>query len=230
VVWLASGLPETPLTRIARDWLPALYLLAGYWLSGWYFVAPMRGVEARFMGLDWRVLGRDGGSALVERLPRVVLELFELAYVTCFLFVPGGLVILSLAGHRESADRFWTLVLVGEFGSFAVLPWIQTRPPRLLEPPGAIDRRPLLLRRLNRLQVDTTSIGVNTFPSGHVAGSLAAAIAVSEAVPTLAPWLLAIVAAIAIAAVVGRYHYVVDAVAGTALTLAAWTLLRMLWP
>jgi membrane-associated phospholipid phosphatase len=229
-VWLLHLVPETGRTIAPRDWLPAVYLLIGYWISGLYFVGPMRGIEARFMGLDWRVLGRDGPSTAVEALPRAALELLEFAYVTCFLFVPGGLAILVLAGYRESADRFWTLVLLGEFGSFAALPWIQTRPPRVLEPPGAFDRRPLLMRRLNRLQVDMTSIGVNTFPSGHVAGALATAIAVSEVMPAFAPWLLTIVAAIAIAAVLGRYHYLVDAVAGAALTLVVWVVVRRLWP
>jgi membrane-associated phospholipid phosphatase len=228
-VWLPSLWAESSATVVARDWLPGLYLVIGYWLSGWYFVAPMQSIEARFLALDWRVLGRDTGSRIVESLPRTVLELLEFAYVTCFLFVPGGLLVLVLTGHREAADRFWTLVLLGEFGSFAILPWIQTRPPRILEAAGAIERRRLFMRRMNRLQVNAVSIGVNTFPSGHVAGSLAAAIAVSEVIPALAPWLLAIVAAIAVAAVLGRYHFFIDAVAGALLTLVAWVLVRGLW-
>ena len=85
------------------------------------------------------------------------------------------------------------------------------------------------MRRMNRLQVNSVSIGVNTFPSGHVAGALATAIAVSEVLPAFAPWLLIVVAAIAIAAVLGRYHYFVDAVAGTSLTLLAWALVRGIW-
>ena len=32
------------------------------------------------------------------------------------------------------------------------------------------------------------------------------------------------------AAVLGRYHYLVDAVAGAALTLVAWVVVRRLWP
>ena len=227
-VFLPRFLPVTPLTLVARDWLPALYLVAGYWLSGWYFVGPMKGIEARFLGLDWRVIGRDV-SARLESVPRVVLEVLELAYVTCFLFVPGGLVILALTGHRDAADRFWTLVLLGEFGSFAMLPWIQTRPPRLIEGPGELDRRPLFMRRMNSLQVTTLSIGVNTFPSGHVAGALATAIAVSEVIPALAPWLLAAVMTITAAAVLGRYHYFIDAVAGAGWTLVAWAIVRALW-
>jgi membrane-associated phospholipid phosphatase len=110
-----------------------------------------------------------------------------------------------------------------------MLPWIQTRPPRVFESAGAIDRRRLFMRRMNRLQVNAVSIGVNTFPSGHVAGSLATAIAVSEVIPALAPWLLAVVVAIAIAAVLGRYHYFIDAVTGALVTLIAWVLVRALW-
>ena len=85
------------------------------------------------------------------------------------------------------------------------------------------------MRRMNRLQVNAVSIGVNTFPSGHVAGSLATAIAVSEVIPAVAPFLLAIVVVIAIAAVLGRYHYFIDAVAGALLTLIAWVLVRVFW-
>lgn len=221
--------PDTDLARLARDWLPAIELTIGYWLSGWYFAAPMKGLEARLLGWDWRVLGRDGGASLVKTLPRLVVEVFELAYVVCFLFVPSGMLILALAGHESAGDRFWTLVLLSEFGSFAVLPWIQTRPPRSIETRIGIEQRPLLLRGVNRFMVRNTSIGVNTFPSGHVAGALATAIAVSEVIPAMAPWLLAIVLIIALAAVLGRYHYFVDAVAGAVLTLTEWGLLRLFW-
>jgi membrane-associated phospholipid phosphatase len=228
-LFLPQRLPDTTTSGLVRDWLPTLYIVVGYWLSGWFFVAPMRNIENRFLDLDRQILGQDSGSALVEALPRLVLEFLEFSYVTCFLFVPGGLLLLMLAGHRDAADRFWTLVLLGEFGSFAVLPWIQTRPPRTIEPPSAVDRRPLFMRQLNRLQIRTVSIGVNTFPSGHVAGALATAIAVGEVLPAWTPWLLAIVAAIAIAAVIGRYHFFIDAACGAGLTLLCWLFLRVLW-
>jgi membrane-associated phospholipid phosphatase len=44
--------------------------------------------------------------------------------------------------------------------------------------------------------------------------------------PLTGLFLLAVAAVIAVATVVGRYHYVVDAVAGAALTLAIWAALR----
>jgi membrane-associated phospholipid phosphatase len=136
------------------------------------------------------------------------------------------MLILTLTGHATSADRFWTLVLAGEFGSFGVLPWIQTRPPRDIEPPDPINSRGLIVRRLNLYMCGTTSIGWNTFPSGHVAGALAAALAVSEAVPAAAAPMFIGAMLIAISTVVGRYHYAVDGIAGALLTLTVWVIMH----
>jgi membrane-associated phospholipid phosphatase len=222
LVVAVGSLPDARLTRIVRDWAPAVSLVSGYWVSGMYFVAPMPDVERRLLTFDEWLLGDRGGARVIDRIPSFVLELLEFAYFGCFLFVPGAFLTLVWLGYASVADRFWTLVLLGELGSFGMLPWIQTRPPRTLETDGAIDRRPLLLRRLNRFMVRTTSIQVNTFPSGHVAGSLATAIAVSEVLPSLAPWMLGAAILISVATVIGRYHYAADAVAGALLTLVAW--------
>jgi membrane-associated phospholipid phosphatase len=193
-------------------------------MSGWYFVAPMLNLERWLLQIDGRVLGRDSGASLTAALPRPILEALELSYVACFLFVPTGLLLLTVAGHGAAADRFWTVLLLSEFGAYAMLPWIQTRPPRSIESGGPLNRRPLLIRRLNQWQVRTTSIGVNTLPSGHVAGALATAIVVSEVLPAYTPWLFAIALTITIAAVLGRYHYFVDAVTGAVLALISWAL------
>jgi membrane-associated phospholipid phosphatase len=210
---------------VVRDWLPALYLLGGYWVSGLYFIAPMPAVERRFLAVD-RWCYQKGLSSFVAHAPRPLLELLEFAYLSCFVFVPGGMLILALSGHAASADRFWTVVLAGEFGSFGVLPWIQTRPPRDIEPPDPINRRGLLVRRLNLYMCGRTSIGWNTFPSGHVAGSLATALAVSEVLPALTLPLLVGAGLIAISTVIGRYHYAVDAVGGALLTLGIWAVMQ----
>ena len=223
-VCLPQAMPGTTTWSTARDWLPILYLGAGYWLSGLYFVAPMPSIEQRFLAADV-ALYRRGLATLIARAPRVLLEVLEFAYLTCFVFVPGGMVALFFFGESAHADRFWTLVLASEFGSFGMLPWIQTRPPRDIEPVGSIDRRPILMRRLNAFMVRRTSIGWNTFPSGHVAGSLAVAIAVSEAIPMLTLPLMLAALLISISTITGRYHYAVDAVAGALLTLGLWCVL-----
>ena len=225
LVFASSWLPpDWPRERI-RDWLPAGYLLAGYWISGLYFTALMPGVEHAFLAVD-RALYRHGLTAFVARTPTLLLDVLEFAYLSCFIFVPGGMLILALTGHEASADRFWTVVLAGEFGSFGVLPWITTRPPRDVEPPDPINARGLIVRRLNLYMCGTTSIGWNTFPSGHVAGALAAALAVSEAVPSATLPMMVAAGLITISTVVGRYHYAVDGIAGALLTLTVWGLMQ----
>src|SRR5262245_2085722 len=114
IIFASLMLPSEPARERLRDWLPAAYLLAGYWLSGLFFVAPMPRIEQRFLAFD-RLLYRNGLSSLVARTPRLLLEAVEFAYLSCFIFVPGGMLILALTGHDASADRFWTLVLAGEF-------------------------------------------------------------------------------------------------------------------
>jgi membrane-associated phospholipid phosphatase len=70
--------------------------------------------------------------------------------------------------------------------------------------------------------VETATIRVNTFPSGHVAVSLAIALAVIGAMPLTGVVLLILSATVGVACIVGRYHYVVDVVAGAILALVVW--------
>jgi membrane-associated phospholipid phosphatase len=100
-----------------------------------------------------------------------------------------------------------------------MLPWVQTRPPRRLEP-GPPWRSSL--RFFNVRLLGETSIGANTVPSGHAAEAVAAALLVSDAPWPVAAsmWLAAL--AVSAGAVLGRYHFAFDAVAGWAVALAVW--------
>ena len=86
-------------------------------------------------------------------------------------------------------DRYWTMVMGAEFAAFAPLAFIQTRPP------WALERKPELadpaIHRLASQMVQHLTIRVNTFPSGHAAGSLAVAFAVIGALPAAGLVLLA---------------------------------------
>ena len=205
---------------MVRAWAPAAYILVGYYASAYVFIAPSTALEAWLMAWDWRLLG-DPATRFAS-WPRPLLAFLEIIYLGCFLLVGAGFLVLALSRHAASADSFWTLVVAAEFGSFAPLAFIQTRPP------WALERKPVLAdRRVHELAVGMTdrfTIRVNTFPSGHVAGSLATAIAVGSVMPRTGAVFFVLAVCIAIATVVGRYHYIVDGIAGAALTLLLWAL------
>jgi membrane-associated phospholipid phosphatase len=205
-------------TLLVRDCAPLAYILAGYFLSGYLFVAPSHAIESWLMAWDRRWLG-DPITRFV-RWPRPLLACFELIYMGCFLMLPAGLAILELTGHASLVDRYWMMVMGAEFAAFAPLAFIQTRPP------WAIERKPVLtdpaIHRLASRMVQHLTIRVNTFPSGHAAGSLAVALAVFGASREAGVLLLLLAAAIGVACVVGRYHYAVDVIAGATVALAIW--------
>lgn len=200
---------------VLRDWAPAAYILGGYYASGHLFVAPSLPVEAWLMSWDRRLLGDP--ATRFAHWPRVVVGVLELVYLGCFVAIGAGFLILSAAGHASYANRYWTMVSAAELGSFAPLAFIQTRPP------WALERKPVLADRaihdLASEMTDRFTIRVNTFPSGHVAGSLAVALAVGSVLPAIGAAFLLLALAIAVACVVGRYHYIIDAVAGALLAI-----------
>lgn len=203
---------------IARDWAPLAYILAGYFLSGYLFAAPSQAVESWLMGWDRRLLGDP--ATRFAAWPRALVAGLELIYMGCFLLIPAGLAILVVTGHSALADRYWTMVMGAEFAAFAPLAFIQTRPPWAIEPkPELADPA---IHRLASQMVQHLTIGVNTFPSGHAAGSLAVALAVVGVLPWTGLLLLVLAAGICVACVVGRYHYTVDVAAGAAVALALW--------
>jgi membrane-associated phospholipid phosphatase len=211
-----------------HQWLPLVVLLAGYRLSGLFFVGPMRSLERRLLAFDRRVFDAVGWKPSHRTGAPAFHALLELAYLLVYAMVPLGVVALQLAGASSQLSRYWAVVLAACFTSYAMLPWLQTRPPRVLEALMAADggnnpkddRTPL--RRLNLAILRRSSIQVNTLPSGHVAAALAVALMVLASAPVAGLAFLALTIAIAIATVIGRYHYVVDTVAGLGVALASW--------
>lgn len=201
----AHLLPAAPPTHV---WvLPPMLLLAGYRVSGLLFVAPMPRAEAFFEAID-RALRIDAAAA---RTPRPLAELLETAYVLVYPLIPAALVAQLLATPAPDPARFWTVILVTDFVCFACLPWVQTRPPRASRPQPPW---PSTLRRFNLLLLGRTSIQANTFPSGHAAEALAATLLLAAAPWPILAFMVAATVLISAGAVLGRYHYAIDALAG----------------
>lgn len=203
---------------ILHDWLiPPLVLLIAYWTSGLLFVAPMPGAERVLLRIDRALEVRRIAAAA----PGAVAELLELAYAAVYPVIPIALVIHLTATVAPDADRFWTVILLTDYICFGMLPWIQTRPPRALEPDPPWRAR---FRAVNVRLLGKTSIQANTFPSGHAAEALAAALLVTGAGSAIVSGMWFMALAISAGAVLGRYHYAADAFAGWAVALLVWLL------
>lgn len=196
--------------------VPGALLLAGYWLSGLYFLAPDAGLEAWLTSIDRRAGAPSWRAALSPWLQHVL----ELSYAADYVVVGGGALLALAWGETSDVSRYWSLVLASELLAFAALPWLQSRPPRALEV-GAADA-PDRSRRLNLAILDRASIQANTLPSGHVSGATAAALAMLDVSSAAGASMLVAALLIAVAAVAGRYHYLVDCVAGAVVAVGVW--------
>ena len=227
VAWAAyaaariSGADLEALTATPQIVLPALILLLGYWLSGLFFVRPQPAIERRLLRLDHAVLPRVSAVRWMQGAPRLLLEYLELSYLLVYGLLPAGAVVVAFAGEVSDVARFWTVVLLAEFACYAVLPWIQTRPPRILED-AALAPPPIGIRRFNLAIASRASIQANTLPSGHAAGAVAAALCVGDIWPAAGAVFMVMAASILVATVVGRYHYAVDSVLGALVAVVAW--------
>jgi len=214
VVTAASVL--TPSNVFLHGWLlPPLLLLLAYWTSGLLFTAPMPHAEQALLQID-RVLQV---RAISSAAPRWIAELLEFSYAAVYALIPIALMLHSRFTAYLDYDRFWTVILVTDYVCFAMLPWIQTRPPRAIEPG---DPWRSSLRRFNLRLLGAASIRVNTFPSGHAAEALSAALLVSNAPSAVVAWMLFNAFAVSMGAVLGRYHYAADAFTGWLVALAVW--------
>jgi hypothetical protein len=220
--WLGSRIDAIVLAMV----VPFPVLLAGYWISGLFFTAPMPRVERWLMAVDERLLRRTGILAAYEGGHRLVREFFETAYLLVYPVIPAALATLAIGGHRDVLPRFWTIVLLAEFVSYGAMPWLQTRPPRVLESASGTNGSRSMVRRFNAAILDRGSIQANTVPSGHAAGAVATALVVADAMPLAGIGFLVLALSIVAATVLGRYHYVVDSVLGIAVAVSAWALCR----
>jgi hypothetical protein len=211
-VLLVAGYGPLPLRLTA----PLVYLLVGYWLPG----LVVRGRRMDAFSLAFESWLRRSDAAVRPRLPAVPIRLtwpLELAYLFCYPLVPLAFVLAWARGGTADLSRFWLLVLSAGYACYVTLPWLLSRPPRVVDP---LPAEPGAVRAVNRLVLGRFSHTWNTFPSGHVAVSCAAAIGVWPVWPSAGATIGALALGVGIGAAAGRYHYVIDVVAGIAVAAA----------
>jgi membrane-associated phospholipid phosphatase len=196
-----------------RAWMPVAYLVLGYWIPA--ILAPSK-PDAAFEA--WL---RDTDASLgvtAGRAPAWLREPLELAYLLCYPLVPAACAIVRLFGGAADLDRFWLAVLLAGFACYATLPWLVSRPPRLLTP---FESPATGLAALNTRILRRVSHQLTTFPSGHVAVATAAALAVWPVSRPAGGAIAVVAAGIAGGAVAGRYHFAVDVLLGAVVGVVA---------
>ncbi len=199
---------------VVRDWLPAALLLIPYWQAGQFFTGPDERIQKWLAQTDekvFRVLQRIGGSGENEGWGRY----FETAYLMCYPLVPIGLAALYIGHHRAAADFYWIVVVLASDISFAVTIFVPAMPPRLV--PGEPEEFAAAaneVRNLNLEVLNRGSIQAITFPSAHVASTMAVALVLARFLPMTGAIFLVVAVSIAIGAFLGRYHYFLDVAMG----------------
>lgn len=223
---ISAGVLPRALPRLAasvtRDWLPYLLLLLFYWQAGQCFTEPNLAMERWLERLDQRLLPSVLPAFTRGRLGKWISTTLELAYLFCYPSLPAGLGALYLMHRGAEADHYWAVVLVATYFCYGAVPFVETRPPRMLSQPDSLLPRPGAVRRLNLFVLRHASIQVNTFPSAHVAGSTACALVMLQIAPWIGLVFLALAVCIALGAVAGRYHYAADVILGALVAIAAF--------
>ena len=225
-VFAVSRVPWAGAGAAIRTLAPAVWVVAAYWIASAYFVAPQAPLERWLGRVDDALLSRFRRERRGTRGAAWAAELLELAYLAVYATVPTGAWAAWEAGGLAAVDAYWLLVFPSVATCYLSLAWGQTRPPRHLERSACAGRRSAL-RRANEFVLQHGSHGVNTVPSGHAAGAVAVALSLGGLGSPWAPlfWLLA--AAILVATVAGRYHFVVDTALGALVAVVCWAVVRV---
>jgi membrane-associated phospholipid phosphatase len=225
--WLiyADSRWRSDMIGVIRDWLALALVLGAYREMGWF--APRTHsyiLERRWVVLDRLVLRNWHLHDAIESLGAVLPSILEIAYSLVYVLAPFALAVVYVYGARKRSERFLLLFVLGTLLSYAQFPFWPSEPPRTVFPGEDAPSIHTVFRQFNWFLLGGYGIHTSVFPSAHVSGAFAAAFGSMRALPAK-PWLgrLLVVMAvlIAVATVYGRYHYIVDGLAGFAVSLVA---------
>jgi hypothetical protein len=198
-----------------RDWIPTALMVIVYWQGGQFFSKPHQKLQQYLEQFESRFVSLD------QKPPHIY---WEIAYFFCYPMVPGAVATLYALQLSPQIDFFWTVVLAPTFLCHFIVSFFPTLPPwkyRELKVEG-------FSRNINFLVIRHASIRINTFPSAHVAASMAVAFAMLHLHWIAGLIFLFLGLSITIATVAGRYHYAADAVWGTVLAGAWYLMISMM--
>jgi len=227
----AHSLRGRDLLGVLRDWFPLVVVLLAYREMGWFAPhARSYWLEQRWIVLDRLILRDWHMHAGIEALGPVVPSILEISYSLVYVIAPFAMAMLYIYGARKRSERFLFIFVLGLLLAYAQFPFWPSEPPRTVFPGEDAPSIHTIFRRFNWFLLGGYGIHTSVFPSAHVSGAFAAAFGMFRALPEkrwVGRLLLALAVLIATATVYGRYHYVVDALAGFAVSVVALALGRL---
>jgi membrane-associated phospholipid phosphatase len=234
-VVLALGflaLSRVPLAIEWRDFVPYPLGLLCYREAGW-LASAVRPHDLEHRWIVWDRFFLDGlhARAAIESLGSLIPSILEAAYLSVYIIGPFAVLVLYILRRRDLVDRLWLAFLVGLMLSYIQFPFWPSEPPRTVFPDLDLPTFLTPLRRLNLFLVGNYGIHSSVFPSAHVSGAVAGALMLRRILPGrrwIGNLFLLLAALIALATVYGRYHYLVDALAGAAVGVLAYRVTQAL--
>ena len=223
---------SAPWSRVTRDWAVLGLILIAYWQVDWLGNRSTQ-VPWQHTWIEWdRYLLHEAGlSGAIGSLGGLVPSLLEAFYLCLYAIPPICMGILYVDCQREKIDRFLTMLFLGTFCAYALLPHFPTISPRIAFPGQDLPDTMSLWRGINVWLLDHCDISTSVFPSGHVAVAFSSAFGLLRAVPERRwAYLSAFAAAFIVftATIYCRYHYAADGLASLAITVAVWQTLEIL--
>lgn len=217
---------------IVRDWWALGLVLVAYrsldlFAPTVYFTA----LEQSWLRFDVTVLETWRLRASIEQFGRLLPMYLEACYLLTSAAGCFGLAVLYAAGKRERANCFLFVYVLGTLLSYAIIPFLPSRPPRVVFPDVAAPDVTTAVRTFNLLVLSKAGIHTGVWPSAHVSSTFSAAWGLFQCFPERKRfgWIFLVYAAsVAVATVYGRYHFAVDAVAGVGVSLIAAAAVRLL--
>jgi membrane-associated phospholipid phosphatase len=220
--WCSSRWLNPRAASVIRDWLPVLLLLFPYWQVGQFFTEADPVAEKRLAMFD-HTFFRAFGIAPAETSVGPATGMFlELAYLMVYPLMPLGLATLYATHSRQFVNYYWIVVLLATYLCLAITPFVPAMPPRALDSYERFRMPPSKLGAVNRFILRHGSIQAITFPSAHVASSMAVSLVLLRVQPWAGLIFLFIALSIALATVMGGYHYAADALLALLLAIVVF--------
>ena len=207
-----------------RDWLPVGLVLLAYREMGWFAPAEHTyELEHGWIVWDRLVLQEWGAKAAIEFFGPLIPSLLEISYALVYAIGPFSVAVLYLHGRRTRVDRFLFTFLLGTLLSYSLFPYFPSEPPRAVFV-GEDMALHNVFRQFNWWLLGGHGIHTSVFPSAHVSSAFAAAFAMLRVMPERrwpGAFLLLLATLIFLGTFYGRYHFLVDGLAGIAVAIAA---------